>query len=1446
MINVTCPNCSTAYELADEDAGTQAECACGQVLDIVAQDVATSGIISVACDGCGSQYELGSEDAGTQVACPCGHVITVPAQGDLTSPASGVIPVTCPGCASQYELSAEEAGTQVECPCGTVITVPDGSAATAPAEAASAARTGPIPVTCPSCGTGYELPPEDAGTQAECGCGQVLEIPASPPADGGQADSSQKEDAATEPIVIPVTCESCGAQYELGPEDAGTQAECACGAVIVVPAAPPRGRSKKKKGKRTVEIQRPEKDKAKSWRGPALIGGGTVVVLIALTVVLIIGPGTRPAGNNKKQPAALVVPEGREPADPKTWQGWVNESTVGIVIVRPKQMLSSPIIEAFPTELTDKANLVPDLAASSVEELVIIFDASAEEGQPPVLTQFMRFSDETKTATLRPSLLSGLLPNNETVSGATDTWFRGPTQGLCFPDTRIAVLAGSSFLEERIPNLHKRLLPKIELLKQIDTEKDTEDVNIYMTEKGLALMQGGQPEAVTGQLESLQASVSLSGSNLIEIEAEAGDSAAAETAEKNLTEATAGLKTLVEQSMAGLPSAGDAESKLVLLAKALIDGIKVYRTDAILTVQLRAPYDLAESLKQAGPELVALGALLPGAKPVAAAADTANDNRPASTSVAEAETAESLKPPSAVRFPIAPDERYRVFDKAQERFMELYSQAEELKGKIQEAEQGEKQKLRAQRWKTVREATGVIREAERLAVKLADGTGDVEKRLQARYLLAYMYTELNLHYEAGMLGAYVARNDVTPDSKRALQAAFISLSAWQNAYTEAPGNDRDGEREAFVNAASLLDTRWGAEPELDRIRFTVGQVLQIDGEHQTAGDWFAKVAEVDGKYADAQVAAGQAYWRAYKALAKEAKEWRKQREAEVIHVSTAPVRSSGETSSEAESATPEPQSEPVDENSSESAPSATEPVEDHPATPATDEAVDNPTPDVADDPALEAISDTENAEPVVEADASADEESGADVPVTSEPAEAPEESPENTVEPASKAAAGTVEEPDPFAERLDRLFNLADAHLEKGVALMQLRAVPPPVEVDPSETEEEESAEPADGESEEGKPEEAPIPPAPAEIVAAKITLADIRLRKGNGAGALELLQAEPWSVMAAITVEDETDRPAKGVQSRTVATVAYQILLRATVAERQLDQARDVMTKLEAVAGAQDARQLTAVYVQLGDELMEEVEAADEERAAEVRSSFGEFLSVMAERELQTFSSLLWMAETSTKLAETETTPELGRQMHGRAVMAYDSILSRVAKDSTFCSARTVSAIRNRLAKSLRRAGQYDRAIQLMAGLLLLSPNSYSMQFEAARAIEEWGRDTDDKDRLLEAIRGRGDSLWGWGGISVTLQRRLEADGAKPEYRDMMLEARYHVADCHRQWALAQEGDKKAEGLNRALQAIRTSAQLADSLDGEWWDRLDELLQTIQAELGETPKSIRAPADQK
>jgi hypothetical protein len=86
-----------------------------------------------------------------------------------------------------------------------------------------------------------------------------------------------------------------------------------------------------------------------------------------------------------------------------------------------------------------------------------------------------------------------------------------------------------------------------------------------------------------------------------------------------------------------------------------------------------------------------------------------------------------------------------------------------------------------------------------------------------------------------------------------------------------------------------------------------------------------------------------------------------------------------------------------------------------------------------------------------------------------------------------------------------------------------------------------------------------------------------------------------------------------------------------------------------------------------------------------------------------------------------------------------------------------------------------------------------------------------------------------------------MASEKTKPEHRDQMLEARYQIAVARRAYAASQPEDKRKLTLERALTEMRTTARLAASLEGKWWDKLDEQYQSIQSDLKLPIKSIRA-----
>jgi hypothetical protein len=90
----------------------------------------------------------------------------------------------------------------------------------------------------------------------------------------------------------------------------------------------------------------------------------------------------------------------------------------------------------------------------------------------------------------------------------------------------------------------------------------------------------------------------------------------------------------------------------------------------------------------------------------------------------------------------------------------------------------------------------------------------------------------------------------------------------------------------------------------------------------------------------------------------------------------------------------------------------------------------------------------------------------------------------------------------------------------------------------------------------------------PAALIAAKVSLAQIQVSKGNYPEAIRLLTEKPHAPIEAIAVNDESTRPAEGIQGRPFAGLVYQLLLRAYVGAQQIDEALSAMKGLESIAG--------------------------------------------------------------------------------------------------------------------------------------------------------------------------------------------------------------------------------------------------------------------------------------
>lgn len=408
-------------------------------------------------------------------------------------------------------------------------------------------------------------------------------------------------------------------------------------------------------------------------------------------------------------------------------------------------------------------------------------------------------------------------------------------------------------------------------------------------------------------------------------------------------------------------------------------------------------------------------------------------------------------------------------------------------------------------------------------------------------------------------------------------------------------------------------------------------------------------------------------------------------------------------------------------------------------------------------------------------------------------------------------------------------------------------------------------------------PEQGPITDERSELIAGKVSLAQVLVNKGDYDGAVKLLTAPPHAVFEAVAVKDESKRPEKGITSREFASLAYQLLLRAYVGTQQIEQALQAMDRLEKIAGGAQSEDVTAVYVQLGREIEKEMKRLiglnQPQRLAEVRASFDTFLGELFKRKEQMkYSSLIWIAETYYSLGEglESSNPAQADAYFEKAAATYQDILARDQADDSFVRPEQEPGVKLRLVNCRRRQGEYEQALELVQSVLMASPRALDAQVEAAYVLQSWAESGrgDSYKQFLTAINGlapekeqagteeKAGVIWGWAQIAKRLQLLLSTGQAKSDqYRGKLLEARYNISNCRRQYALAQSSDaKRTQGLLGAKQEIEAFVRIAGDVSGVEMsdhqtkqnvsarDEFDRLYRQIQTDLGQTPVPLEWP----
>ncbi len=163
-----------------------------------------------------------------------------------------------------------------------------------------------------------------------------------------------------------------------------------------------------------------------------------------------------------------------------------------------------------------------------------------------------------------------------------------------------------------------------------------------------------------------------------------------------------------------------------------------------------------------------------------------------------------------------------------------------------------------------------------LALNLADKNDQPKSIASARLWLAYVHFWARRNYEAAILGDFVSRTAPKDESSLAIDAAYLAMAAYVQAYNDVkgPADHKAADLGFIVKTCDSLATRWPESDRANDARMMAGRMYSQAKKPVESAAWFSKVPEADTRYAEAQLAAGQAYWRGYLSAARLAPEQR--------------------------------------------------------------------------------------------------------------------------------------------------------------------------------------------------------------------------------------------------------------------------------------------------------------------------------------------------------------------------------------------------------------------------------------------------------------------------------------------------------------------------------------------------------------------------------------------
>ena len=383
-----------------------------------------------------------------------------------------------------------------------------------------------------------------------------------------------------------------------------------------------------------------------------------------------------------------------------------------------------------------------------------------------------------------------------------------------------------------------------------------------------------------------------------------------------------------------------------------------------------------------------------------------------------------------------------------------------------------------------------------------------------------------------------------------------------------------------------------------------------------------------------------------------------------------------------------------------------------------------------------------------------------------------------------------------------------------------------------------------------------------------KVFRALIHNRKAEHQQVLDLLFEGKHAVEFTIGVPEGEGRPATGAKSAGFAADSYELALHAFVGTQKIDEALDVMQRLDGLGAGTNPE----LYVNLGRQMEKQLDKlkaeGKQDEVTALSDSLQKFLDSIAERsEGLSFHSFLWLGQTYANIGKRlEKGTQKREEFLEYASDKYGKILAKVASDPTFAKPNQATIVRLKQAEILSLKDDFEQAMTRIEEVLTERPSDLTAHVEACKVLQAWGESdpSANGERFLQALTGKySEKIWGWAPLSRKLHDKVAAmvsDKARgkipdtPEitasiadFEEKELAARLGASECRLAYANSlSDNGKKNKQLRSAQTELELFAFASPNLEDEWRVKFSSLYDKVQRARNVQPQPLKWPEPDK